>query len=173
MTRRGSTHRKALAQGRGLSLYTRTVQFDRVQERGDGLQSPPPSAPRMGASPYWTSASTCGTLAAMTTSPAKSSNVYEPEAFQARVAYAAVCLVEGIQSRRFDTCFEMFDGDAVVVALVRRARKNPRLLAAIARGWSELVDGVPASWHEKATQHSAIPTRELPTLARTLRERHA
>lgn len=106
----------------------------------------------------------------MNTSPAKSSNVYEPEAFQARVNYAATCLVNGISSRRRDTCFEMFDGDAVVVALVRRARKNPRLLAAIAKGWSELVDGVPASWHAQAEQHKAVPTGELATLAQTMRE---
>jgi len=97
----------------------------------------------------------------------KSNDVYNPEAFTARVNYAAQCLIRRIDSRRRDTCFEMMDGDAVVVALVRRAAKNPRLKEAIARGWSELRDGFPVGWLDLAEKHAGA---DLPTLAAAMRE---
>ena len=100
---------------------------------------------------------------------AKNSDVYDLEAFSARVTYAEYCFLRGINSRRRDACFEMFDGEAVVVALLRRAENNPRLKNAIARGWSELRDGFPVSWMEHADRHAAIPTQELPVLAASLR----
>jgi hypothetical protein len=54
--------------------------------------------------------------------------VYDPEAFAERVNIAALVIsTRGRTSRSFDTCFEMWDGDAVAVALYRRARKNPKL----------------------------------------------
>lgn len=92
------------------------------------------------------------------------SKVYDPEAFSARVNYAAACFMRGTSSRSFDTCFEMWDGDAVVVALVRRASKNEKLYAAIARRWR---DGFPAQWTETANQYAGI--RDLSALARELR----
>jgi len=95
------------------------------------------------------------------------SGPYDPDNFAARVNYAAQCFMRGMRSSRtFDTCFEMNDGTAVVVALVRRSLKNPKLRAAIASGWSE---GFPQSWTDKAATHAHIPTRCLPELARTLR----
>ena len=96
-------------------------------------------------------------------------DVYNPEAFRARVNYAAKCLMRGIQSRRFDTCFEMNDGDAVIVALLRRAAKNPALKAAIARGWSDLRDGFPACWIDRAAPYAHIPDSGLVSLAASLR----
>lgn len=55
-------------------------------------------------------------------------DVYNPAAFEDRVNYAASVISKGIvpmNGRHFDTCFEMFDGDYVVAALVRRTIKNP------------------------------------------------
>lgn len=52
--------------------------------------------------------------------------VYQPEAFAERVNFAASYIRAGRNStRRFDTCFEMYDGDAVVTALIRRAKADP------------------------------------------------
>ena len=100
-------------------------------------------------------------------------DVYNPEAFQARVKYAAQCLVRGIHSRRHDTCFEMNDGNAVVTALVRRARKNPKMREAFARQWvpSDMsAEGIPNQWVATAEKYAHVETRDLPVLARGLRE---
>ena len=54
--------------------------------------------------------------------------VYQSEAYAARVNTASDYIAKGrATSRIFDTCFEMYDGDAVAVAVYRRARKNPRI----------------------------------------------
>lgn len=54
-------------------------------------------------------------------------SVYDPENFAGRVSLAAFYISQRRESSRaFDTCFEMYDGDAVAVALFRRAQKNPR-----------------------------------------------
>lgn len=51
-----------------------------------------------------------------------------PQLLDDRVNYAARIIREGRPtSRRFDSCFEMGDGDAVVLALVKRAKKSPGL----------------------------------------------
>jgi mannose-6-phosphate isomerase-like protein (cupin superfamily) len=56
---------------------------------------------------------------------------YTEGAFAYRVDFAARVISAGrhIESRSFDTCFEMNDGDAVAVALYRRSRRNPKLRA--------------------------------------------
>jgi hypothetical protein len=42
-------------------------------------------------------------------------SVYDRDAFRQRVNYAAQCYMRGTSySRHFQTCFEMYDGDAVV-----------------------------------------------------------
>lgn len=52
----------------------------------------------------------------------------DPANFAGRVNYAAAVIANGRnQTRSFDNCFENYDGDAVTVALMRRAQKNPRL----------------------------------------------
>lgn len=57
-------------------------------------------------------------------------SVYTDDNFHGRVNYASLVISrKGTNTRHFDTCFEMFDGDEVVAALVRRAAKNPRLAA--------------------------------------------
>lgn len=59
-------------------------------------------------------------------------SVYDSDNFRGRVDYAA-CVISrgGAQTRHFDTCFEMWDGDEVAVALLRRAERNKRLAARI------------------------------------------
>lgn len=53
-------------------------------------------------------------------------SVYHLENYSDRVKLAASYISAGRESTRsFDTCFEMYDGDAVCVALVRRVQKNP------------------------------------------------
>jgi len=53
-------------------------------------------------------------------------SVYDSEAFAERVNFAANYIRRGCNTtRRFDTCFEMYDGDCVATALVRRAQADP------------------------------------------------
>lgn len=55
-------------------------------------------------------------------------SVYDENNFIGRVNYAAsVISRKGGNTRHFDTCFEMYDGDAVAAALYRRSLKNERL----------------------------------------------
>lgn len=61
-------------------------------------------------------------------------SVYTSDAFAERVNFAArVIASRGTATRSFDTCFEMWDGDAVGVALYRRARGNTKLRANLFR----------------------------------------
>ena len=61
-------------------------------------------------------------------------SVYDSNAFHERVNHAYRCILSGsTDSRRFDTCFEMYDGAAVAVALMRRAEKNHAFSQALER----------------------------------------
>lgn len=52
--------------------------------------------------------------------------VNDPDAFAYRVDFAARVIADGrAPSRTFDSCFENHDGDAVAVALARRAHARP------------------------------------------------
>lgn len=52
-------------------------------------------------------------------------SVYEPGNFAGRVNYAAAVISrKGGQTRHFDTCFEMWDGVEVAVAVYRRSLKK-------------------------------------------------
>jgi len=87
--------------------------------------------------------------------------------FQYRVNFAAAYMMRGItNSRALDNCFEMFDGDLVVAALVRRAMKNRKLWEAIASQWRE---GFPQSWISTANKYAHLTTRQLPTAAAAAR----
>lgn len=89
--------------------------------------------------------------------------------FQRRVNLAANYMMRGISnSRTLDSCFEMWDGDAVVTVLVRRAMKNRRLWDAIASQWSGAI--FPQSWIDTATEYAHIPTRSMPKLAAQMQE---
>ena len=94
-----------------------------------------------------------------------SATIYE--SYQYRVNLAANYMMRGISnSRALDNCFEMFDGDLVVTALVRRAMKNRKLWEAIARQWSA---GFPQSWIDTANKYAGISTRNLPAAAAKMR----
>lgn len=62
-------------------------------------------------------------------------NVYDPQQRAYRVDFACRHILRrgGHESRRFDTCFEMGDGDEVAARVYKRALKNPRLMAALPR----------------------------------------
>ena len=68
--------------------------------------------------------------------------------FSERVNYAARWIVSGRPTTRsFDNCFENSDGDAVVLALCRRAEKNERLRQALPRYIAESsIRDVPARY---------------------------
>lgn len=54
-------------------------------------------------------------------------SVYDPANFKGRVDLAAAYISKSRRTNRtFDTCFEMGDADAVVMALVRRATARPQ-----------------------------------------------
>lgn len=94
-------------------------------------------------------------------------NVYDPDEFMVRVNFAAATITRGgAHTRRFDTCFEMYDGDLVVTALVRRADKNPNLRDAITRQWRGTF---PQSWLDSAAKYASVPTRELKREAAKMR----
>ena len=96
-----------------------------------------------------------------------SRQLYNENAFLARVNFAEKCFRNHqTNTRAMDTCFEMYDGAAVVVALVRRARLDGALYAAIACDWS---DRFPAEWLDLETKYLHIPTERLVNLARELR----
>lgn len=87
--------------------------------------------------------------------------------FNARVNFAASYISGGKPTtRRFDSCFENNDGDAVVVALYRRTRARPD--TALARNlWRYIARSsvIPAVW-----RHRRIRTQNLPNLAAQMRE---
>lgn len=64
------------------------------------------------------------------TRPAR--DVYDPKQQSYRVDFACSVILSGREiTRKFDTCFEMGDGDEVCARIYRRALKNPRLMAAL------------------------------------------
>ena len=88
--------------------------------------------------------------------------VNDPDNFAGRVNYAAQVISRGgSTSRTFDSCFENYDGDAVAVALARRAEKNPKLAANMPRYLDMALIG-----RLREQYHGA----HLPTVARELRE---
>jgi hypothetical protein len=69
-------------------------------------------------------------------------SVYDPENYAGRVSLAAFYISQRRESSRaFDTCFEMYDGDAVAVALWRRAQAKPNSdLAGFLRCYLNMAD---------------------------------
>jgi hypothetical protein len=85
--------------------------------------------------------------------------VYDPEDFAARVNHAAATICRrGEATRHFDTCFEMYDGDAVAAALVRRAERTPKLAANLPR---YLGESAKAAADRFAGRNLAQVAREL------------
>lgn len=107
-------------------------------------------------------------------------SVYDEDNFSGRVAHAAATMLRGgSPTRRFDTCFEMHDGDLVAVALYRRAETNPKLAAALPRYLSpELREPTIAKYRHVPTRHLADAARKARAQAREsftafMAERHA
>lgn len=93
-------------------------------------------------------------------------SVYDTENFAGRVNLAALYISEGRDSSRsFDTCFEMDDGEAVGLALYRRAQKTPD--GALARNLSRYLQPE----HLEANAARNAHRQNLAAWARELRER--
>jgi len=89
-----------------------------------------------------------------------------PDAFAARVAFAAAVIARGGEtSRKFDTCFEMYDGDAVAAGLMRRAKANPE--GNLARNLFRYIGEAGALEHYEQTKH--LTARGLAEFAAKLR----
>ena len=83
-------------------------------------------------------------------------DVYGTWNFQARVNFAAQAISRSYETTRlFDTCFEMDDGDFVVVALYRRSVNNPKLANNL---WRYLRQ---ESVMEKVEEHARLSRQEL------------
>ena len=91
-------------------------------------------------------------------------SVYDPEAFADRVNYACLCIKRGTRSRQFDTCCEMDDGNAVVVAVYRRSLNDPVLAEKIWTAFNQ------SSVMAEVERYKDVPTRELHKVARKLRQ---
>lgn len=81
-------------------------------------------------------------------------------AFRKRVDYAEKAFLRSEDSRELDNCFEMYDGEFVVVALMRRAEKNTALMAALRAEFSQ-VSVTNWSWIRTAEKHSRITDSKL------------
>lgn len=85
--------------------------------------------------------------------------------YRSRVDYAEKAFLSGrIDSRKFDNCFESYDGTFVVVALMRRAAIRPELMVAIRRDFS----GTPYdqwSWPKVAARYERVSDARLSTMA--------
>lgn len=93
-------------------------------------------------------------------------SVYDNDNFAGRVNYAAIVIArKGGQTRHFDTCFEMYDGMEVAVAVYRRSLKNPKLAANI---WTYLGRDMVMSNVETLKE---VATRDLPVRATQSRTR--
>jgi hypothetical protein len=93
-------------------------------------------------------------------------SVYDADNFSGRVNYAATVIARrGGNTRHFDTCFEMWDGDEVAAALVRRADKNPN--SPLARNIFKYLNE--ESVREVARRYAHLTARQLAQQARDTR----
>lgn len=91
---------------------------------------------------------------------------YTPDAFSTRVNFAVDYIRRGRNTtRRFDTCFEMWDGDAVAVAVYRRMRHDPDMRRKLWR-YVARASVLPLAFRERRRS-----TRNLPVWAAELREK--
>ena len=94
--------------------------------------------------------------------------VYDSGAFNERVNFAASYIsARRPSTRRFDTCFEMHDGDVVVTALIRRAEARP--LGKLAANLFDYISEDNA--RKTAARFESIPTKNLPNEAAQLRDK--
>lgn len=59
--------------------------------------------------------------------------LYEPDEFRYRLRYATTNIMRDrvADEGAFRTCFEMEDGEKIILTILRRGLKNPRLRAAL------------------------------------------
>lgn len=76
--------------------------------------------------------------------------------FSYRVRFALRAILEHRtrDSRAFDRCFEMYDGAAVVCALMRRAEADSTLAREIRNIFSNFPKPEPTPWHITAAKHA-------------------
>ncbi|WP_279483519.1 hypothetical protein [Aureimonas sp. SK2] len=87
-------------------------------------------------------------------------SVYDADNYAGRVNYAATVITrQGGTTRHFDTCFEMWDGSEVAVALYRRSLRNPRLAANL---WRYIGQSSTMAAVERLRD---VPTRGLAAVA--------
>lgn len=87
--------------------------------------------------------------------------------FRRRVNYAHAAFLRREDSRAFDDCFEMYDGEFVVTALMRRAASDPQLKAEILRDMSVASGGVweNVPWQNAAAKYRHVSDASLADLA--------
>lgn len=91
------------------------------------------------------------------------------DGFPARVRLAAECIRtgDGIDSRAFDNCFEMYDGSVVVAALEHMAQRDPALRRGIDREWKS-AEGK-ACWQRAVAKYANVPETRLHIAAAQVR----
>ena len=94
---------------------------------------------------------------------------FNANSYPARVRFAAWAICEGDHSRQHDTCFEMYDGAAVVVALMRAASSGKADYLAHRLEHACLTPTGWANWQATVAQYSEWPDAKLPDLAASIR----
>ena len=95
------------------------------------------------------------------------SRIHEPDGFWDRVSFACAVIARRARTtRQFDSCFEMFDGDAVAAAVVRRAKARPN--GPLARNLFPRYLGPRALASYEATKH--LSRKQLENYAADLRK---
>jgi hypothetical protein len=80
--------------------------------------------------------------------------------FNTRVNYAIACMKKKrTGTRSFDNCFEMWDGDYVVTAILRRALKNPEF-EIVLRNYLRTIE-LREDWEQTAKKFENLSNKEL------------
>ena len=95
------------------------------------------------------------------------SRIHELDGFWDRVSFACAVVARGARTtRQFDTCLEMYDGDAVAAAVVRQAKARPD--GPLARNLFPRYLGPRALASYEATKH--LSRKQLENYAADLRK---
>jgi hypothetical protein len=80
--------------------------------------------------------------------------------FNTRVNYAISCMkTKRTGTRSFDNCFEMWDGDFVVTAILRRALKNPKF-EIVLKNYLRTIE-LWEDWEQTAKRFETLSNKEL------------
>ena len=95
-----------------------------------------------------------------------------PHSFQDRVEFAINAFRrKATHTRNFSSCFEMSDGDAVVTAIVRRAKNAPKLQECIT-AYFRVPSFADIPWHETANKYADLSNDEVSHLSLKLQMRN-